>query len=303
MPGTRTTQSNQDQNKYTAKLPKRSTEGMSFGERIDNYFNTDINEDEEFHGQYNFETGSIETGQWRGLGRASFHALTDVFKRTINAYKAIRRIENSEEYQRRLTRNERYKLRRLSTMTATFMIVCACTYFTSLAAAKWPEKWYLHLLSAVNVSVISERASQLPVFAWASILDIVNSLVISKTLIDDADKVVNALLDLVELTEDKVFGVEGLTYADPVKGGTYDKMSNISRDWLKVASYTDFNIDNVFRSVLPSGNKESINYYIHNVSPTKQTYEASRFFVPWALGLVGIDLGDPEEEKEKHKTT
>lgn len=303
MPGTRTTQSNQDQNKYTAKLPKQSTEGMSLGERIDNYFNTDINEDEEFHGQYNFETGSIETGQWRGLGRASFHALTDVFKRTINAYKAIRRIENSEEYQRRLTRNERYKLRRLSTMIATFMIVCACTYFTSLAAAKWPEKWYLHLLSAVNVSVISERASQLPAFAWASILDIVNSLVISKTLIEDADKVVNALLDLVELTEDKVFGVEGLTYADPVKGGAYDKMSNISRDWLKVASYTDFNIDNVFRSVLPSGNKASINYYIHNVSPTKQTYEASRFFVPWALGLVGIDLGDPEEEKEKHKTT
>ena len=296
MPGVKQIKPNQDLNKYTAKMPKQSTKDMSFAQRMDNYFSTGINEDPELHGQYNFETGNVETGQWRGLGRAAFHGLTDVLKRTMMAYKSIRGIENSEAYQRRLTRNERYKLRRLSTMAATFMIMCACTYFTTLAAAKWPDKWYLHLLSAVNISAISERASQLPVFAWTSILDIVNSMIISKTLIEDADKIVNALWDLVELTEDKVFGVEGLSYKDPVRGGAYNKMSNISRDWLKVMSYTDFNIDNVFRSVLPSGNKASINYYIHNVSPTKQAYEAANLFVPWMLGLVGIDLGEPKNQ-------
>lgn len=105
----------------------------------------------------------------------------------------------------------------------------------------------------------------------------------------------------MELTEDKVFGVEGLNYADPVKGGAYDKLPNIARDWLKVASYTDYNIDNVVRSMLPSGNKASINYYIHNVNPTQQAYEASRFFVPWALSLVGIDIDDHELDAKTKK--
>jgi len=41
-------------NKYTAKLPKQSTENMSIGEKIDNFFESDIDEDPEFHGIYNF---------------------------------------------------------------------------------------------------------------------------------------------------------------------------------------------------------------------------------------------------------
>ena len=94
-----------------------------------------IDEDPELRGQYNFETGTIETGQWRGLGTASKNAIIDLLKRLCLGYKHLRRIENSTEYQRRLTRNERYKLRRLSTMAATFIIVSAMTYVTTMAAS------------------------------------------------------------------------------------------------------------------------------------------------------------------------
>ena len=72
VPGSRKRQSNQDPLKYTI-----------------------VDEDPELRGQYNFETGTIETGQWRGLKSASLHGIQDLLYRISSAYKHIRRIENS----------------------------------------------------------------------------------------------------------------------------------------------------------------------------------------------------------------
>ena len=191
---------------------KRSINGLEYRVR---------QEDPEYHGQYNFETGTVETGQWRGLWSSFKHSLADLTYRIATAYKHIRKIENSEEYKKKLTRNERYKLRRISTMAATFLIVCALTYVTTGLRIKYPDEWYLSLLNAVNISVISERASQLPIFAPLSILDIVNSIVISKTLIEDADKIVNSIEDIIEMSEDAIYGIDDPEYDNPIKSGAY----------------------------------------------------------------------------------
>ena len=258
-----------------------------------------INEDPELQGQYNFETGRIETGQWRGLKTASLHAVQDLLIRLLPAYKHLRHIENS----RNLTMNERYKLRRLTTMCATFIIISGCTYITSSLAAKYPENWFLNLLAAVNISAISERASQIPIFAWMSILDIVNSIFISKSLIDDADKFVDLLSDILEASG--VYNIIGYTpdkhFNDTIKSGAYKGIPRWQRDVFKATSYTEFNVDNIFRSVSKSGNQASVNYYMQKVAPTKQAVGAANAFMPALLNFAGYQFDEPPKKKSKKK--
>ena len=188
-------------------------------------------------------------------------------------------------------------------MAATFVIVAGCTYITTLATIKWPDEWYLDLISAVNVSVISERASQLPCFAPLSILDIVNSIVISKTLIEDADKFVDLMGDILEISGFyQLFGDDSEpTYNEEIKSGAYKGLDRWQRDVLKVFSYTGMNADNVFRSMSKSGNDASINYYIHNVAPTKQAYEMSQILGGWAFDAAGIEIPTKKLKGEKKK--
>ena len=253
-----------------------------------------VSEDPEYRGQYNFETGTVEHGQWRGLFNSYKHALGDLINRIATFYKHSRRLENSKK----LTRNERYKIRRLNTMAATFLIICGLTYITTGLRLKYPDEWYLHLLNAVNISVISERASQIPVFAPLSILDIVNSIIISKTLIDDADKFVDLIRDVVQASDDATIDkIDNSEYADPVVSGAYKGIPKWQRDALKVESYLfpDYSVDNVFRSITTTGNDASINYYIQKVSPTKQSVETAKTVMPWITKPMGIEFEDEED--------
>jgi hypothetical protein len=224
------------------------------------------------------------------------HGLADLTHRIAAAYKHIRRIENSEEYKNKLTRNERYKLRRISTMAATFLFICGLTYITTGLRIKYPDEWYLSLLNAVNISVISERASQLPIFALLSFLDIVNSVMISKSLIDDADKIVDSIEDIVEMTQDAIVGKIDAEYDNPIKSGAYKGLNKWERDFLKTGTYffPDFSVDNVFRSMAKSGNEASINYYIQNVAPTKQATNIAGAIMPWAIEGMGVDFEFPQ---------
>lgn len=190
-------------------------------------------------------------------------------------------------------------------MAATFLIVCALTYITTGLRLKYPDEWYMSLLNAVNISVISERASQLPIFAPLSILDIVNSIVISKTLIEDADKIVAAVEDIIEMSKDAIVGSTDPEYDDPVKSGAYKGLQKYQRDLLKSGSYIfpDLSADNMFRSMAKSGNEASINYYIHNVAPTKQAVGIAENVMPWMFDWTGIGLGfEPQETKKKSKS-
>jgi hypothetical protein len=252
-----------------------------------------VNEDPEYQGQYNFETGTVERGQWRGLGSAAKHALGDFINRACTFFRHARKLENSNK----LTRNERYKLRRLTTMAATFIIIGGLTYITAGLRTKYDD-WYMHLLNAVNVSVISERASQIPIFAPLSMLDIVNSVIISKTLIDDVDKIYASIQDLVQFTDDATVDmIDNSEYADPVKSGAYKDIPKWERDALKTWSYffPDFSVDNVFRSMTKTGNDASINYYIQNVAPTKQTVGIAEAVMPWMLSPAGLDFEEEEQ--------
>ena len=254
-----------------------------------------VNEDSEYQGQYNFETGTVERGQWRGLGSAAKHALGDFINRACTFFRHARRLENSNK----LTRNERYKLRRLTTMAATFIIVGGLTYITAGLRTKYDD-WYMHLLNAVNVSVISERASQIPIFAPLSMLDIVNSVIISKTLIDDVDKIYASIQDLIQFTDDQTVDmIDNSEYANPVKSGAYKDIPKWERDALKTWSYffPDFSVDNVFRSMTKTGNDASINYYIQNVAPTKQTVGIAEAVMPWMLSPTGLDFEEEQEEE------
>ena len=104
------------------------------------------------------------------------------------------------------------------------------------------------------------------------------------------------------MVEDKIFdGNEDYKYDDEIKSGAYDDLNVWQRDAMKVESYLfpDFSVDNVFRSLSKSGNEASINYYINNVSPTKQAVGAAEAVVPWAASWFGADLSMPEKTSSR----
>lgn len=233
------------------------------------------NEDKEFEGQYNFETGTIEKGQWRSL---SVLQQLPVVRNIFNVWKRLVAALRGTKYQgiqkRQFTRNEIYALRRITAATGIFALTSLSTILTAMFVTKYPKEWASEFLYAVNVAAISERAAQIPIFAPLTFLDIVNSVAISKSFIDNLDYSINFFGDAISAFKYDILGVdpgdEVPHYRQPVNSGSYKDYPVWFRDAMKFSGTVkpEWGIDNIIRNTNPYGNISSSNYYINKVAPT-----------------------------------
>ena len=139
---------------------------------------------------------------------------------------------------------------------------------------KYPKEWASEFLYAVNVAAISERAAQIPIFAPLTFLDIVNSVAISKSFIDNLDYSINFFGDVISVFKYDILGVdpgdEVPHYRQPVNSGSYKDYPVWFRDAMKFSGTVkpEWGIDNILRNTNPYGNISSSNYYINKVAPT-----------------------------------
>ena len=235
-------------------------------------------EDAEFMGQYNFETGTIERGQWR-----MFSALKTlpVVRNLLNCWKHLmckmRGIEYNESIhgikKRSFTTNEVYAFRRMTVAVGMLALTSLMTIFTSMLVTKYPKEWASEFLYAINVAAISERSAQIPVLSPLTALDIVNSVAISKAFIDNLGYSIDFFGDLINVFQQDLLGLggdEALPYEQPVQSGSYKGRSVMFRDFMKTMGVVkpEWGMDNIVRNTEPYGNISSSNYYINKVAPT-----------------------------------
>lgn len=233
-------------------------------------------ENMEFRGQYNFETGTIERGQWKMIGAYRY---LPVIRNMLNGWLYLKSKLDSSDYQQKkinkngLTINETYALRRITVAAGIMTLVCLSTILTAAYVTKYPKKWLPEFLYAVNVAAISERAAQIPIFAPLTALDIVNSVAISKSFIDNLKYSINFFADCISALKDQIFGSDPEEVPDyklPVTSGSYKDYPVWVRDAAKFSGTIkpELGIDNVLRNINPQGNISSANYYISKVAPT-----------------------------------
>ena len=235
-------------------------------------------EDEEFEGQYNFETGTIERGQWRML---SALGTLPVIRNLLNCWKHLKCKMRGVEYDynthgikgRKFTTNEVYALRRLSVAVGMLALTSLMTIFTSMLVTKYPKEWASEFLYAINVAAISERSAQIPFLSPLTALDIVNSVAISKSFIDNLGYSIDFFGDMINVFKQDVLGLdsqEAPPYEQPVQSGSYKGKSVMFRDFMKTMGVIkpEWGMDNIVRNTEPYGNISSSNYYINKVAPT-----------------------------------
>ena len=105
-------------------------------------------------------------------------------------------------------------------------------------------------------------------------MDIVNSVAISKSFIDNLDYSINFFGDVISAFKYDILGVdpgdEIPNYQLPVNSGSYKDYPVWFRDAMKFSGTVkpEWGIDNIVRNINPYGNISSSNYYINKVAPT-----------------------------------
>lgn len=104
-------------------------------------------------------------------------------------------------------------------------------------------------------------------------MDIVNSVAISKSFIDNLEYTFNFFGDCFGALKYEIFGLEPddtPSYQQEVTSGSYKEYSVFFRDWMKFMGTVkpEWGVDNIVRNTSPYGNISSGNYYINKVAPT-----------------------------------
>lgn len=229
----------------------------------------------EWKGQYNFETGTIENGQWRIWGAVKNFAL---YRNLANSWYWIKSQLTHEAYnkkqKRNFTANEVYAIRRLAAAHAMLLVTVLFTYIAAAFVTQYPKKWLSEFLYAVSVAATSERSAQIPVLNVFSVLDIVNSAFVSKSFIDDISKPIDLLIDGVQALKYEIFGMDSSgeqEYKQPVKGvSAFKDQPKWVRDFAKSMSIIkpEWGVETIWKNSSPYGNIASANYYYNNVSPS-----------------------------------
>lgn len=237
-----------------------------------------VDEDQEFQGQYNFETGTIEKGQWRITGAllniGIIRNMYNCWKRLTCKLRGITYDANVHGKKKRdFTANEVYALRRISVAVGMLLFTSIMTLFSAMMVTKYPKEWLSEFVYAINVAAISERSAQIPIFAPLTALDIVNSVAISKSFIDNLEYSIDFFIDIISVLKYEVFGLDPddiPRYQQEVQSGSYKGQNAMFRDWIKFMGSIkpEWGVDNIIRNTQPYGNISSANYYIGNVAPT-----------------------------------
>lgn len=215
-------------------------------------------EDFEYRGQYNFETGTIERGTLRGIIKAVARVMTNIAR--LNEIMKVHKP----------TRNEQYQVKRL-----TFsMIGLALCIFASTWVGKRleddPDDELNNFLYSTVVAATSERATTIPGAQLLTSLDVIRQPFIAYTLVQDFPSVLNLIADGYEAaTYDEYNSSSWPQYNQTINTGSYKGLETWQRDVLKASAelYPYVNVNNVIKNMRKESNRSSANYY-RSIFPT-----------------------------------
>lgn len=240
-------------------------DGTDFSEYKEQYDaklknNKAVKESEDFtyRGQYNFETGTIERGTIRGL----FKALGRMF----GAMPLLNKLVKTNK----LTRNEKYQIRRLTFVMVGLALSILSTVWFGKKVEDDPDSDLAWAMYAISVAATSERATTIPYVQAATAIDVVRSPLIAIAWFKDMPAVLDAIGDSYEAATYDMYTAS--TYPDynkTITSGSYKNMQNWQRDALKASSvlYPYINANNVVKNIRKESSRSSANYY-RDIWPT-----------------------------------
>lgn len=211
-----------------------------------------------YRGQYNFETGSIERGAYRGIAKA--------YGRWVSGITHLNRILKTEK----LTDNERHQIRRLNAVLAGMAFAILLTFLTGKWLEDDSDNKLANLAYSTSVATVSERAATIPYLHSITVLDVIKTPVVSITMIQDAHSILDLSANAIEAA---IYDPETATYDaeynNTVTSGTYKGLQQWQRNAFKasVELYPYLNVNNIYKSVSKESNRSSANYY-RQIFPT-----------------------------------
>lgn len=201
-----------------------------------------IQEDENYQGQYNFGTGTVDKGAWLSLLSA--------YKQWVKSGMYLRHLFNSNK----MTQQQKMQVTRMNVCIFSVMMLSVQTFIYGSLVEGDPDNWVYKYLYNMTVSSISERASQL---GHAALLFVLSELIKTPAVvtgwINDISYIPAALWDLVAMVYDWASnGEEDIDSYDVIKQGSYKNKQKYQRDLLKASSeipdINNLGIDNMFKN-------------------------------------------------------
>lgn len=221
-------------------------------------------EDVAYAGQYNFETGTIERGVYRGLHKA--------VSRWLIGSMHLNRVLNTNK----CTDNEKYQVRRLNAVLVGLFIACLLTIITGKKLEKDKEDKLMNYLYTISVATVSERATTVPGVQVLTTLDVIRTPIIAYTLVEDFSSITELMADGYEAsTYNSSEANYAAEYKRNITHGTYKNMLQWQKNALKTNAelYPYINVNNIYRSISPESNKSSANYYRQIFPTNKLSYK------------------------------
>ena len=201
-----------------------------------------VQEDENYSGQFNFATGTVDKGPWVNLLSA--------YKQWVKSGMYLRHMFNSDK----MTSQQKYAVSRMNTCILSVMMLSLQTFLFGVLRENDPDDWVYAYLFNMAISSISERTSQLGHVALIFVLsDLMQTPAVATALIRDIKYIPQALFDLVSVVYDWATGGDkNIEAYDVVKKGTYKNRNKLTRDVLKASSelpgVNNIGVDNMYKN-------------------------------------------------------
>lgn len=99
-----------------------------------------------------------------------------------------------------------------------------------------PDSVAKNFCYATNTGVMSERVSQLPFGVILSMLELIRSIAVSKSLYEDAGSIPSLIVDGIQYYQYEHGHINTRPYAEKIKRDTYKDMDKWQKDLLKAWS-------------------------------------------------------------------
>lgn len=210
-------------------------------------------EDEEFVGIANLSTGFMERG--------ATHGLLSAYGRIISTLITLGKLKKFKP-----TKQNKYQAKMMSVSLLSMAVTIALSVLFGKMVEDDDDDLVSNFLYAVNAGAMSERVSQLPYGVTVSMLELIRSIAVSKSMYDDFGSVGDCIIDAGQYIAYKNGIVNTKPYEDKVKRGGYTGVKDWQKDVMKATSVLvpEININNIFKNFSNDANVSSANFYNQN---------------------------------------
>lgn len=209
-------------------------------------------EDEEFTGLANLSSGFMENGRFQG-------GLIRAYGRCISAIFYINKIFKI----RKPTKQNIYQVRNVTVSILSMAFVIALSVLFGKMVEDDPKSVTKNALYATNTGVMSERVSQLPMGVVLSMLELIRSITVTKTLYEDAGYIPSLVVDGVQYYQYEHGHINTAPYDKQIKRDAYKGLRKWQKDLLKTWSILSpqTSPDNIRKNFSKASHVSSENFY------------------------------------------